>query len=160
MDMLFQAPLTLCMVKAGLAAGTTSTYSTTGATVFSIRGKAFSAVAATNAATPVVDANTGVAFPSLVLNQGTIVVFGLTAAGVIKCMQGQIAALDAAGNFVLAPQFPAIPDTVTPFGYVVLKAGATLVGTWTFGVSNLSAVTGMTYAFQDVTTLTDRPQVL
>jgi hypothetical protein len=159
MDMLFQAPLTLCMVKAGLAAGTTSTFSTTGATVYSIRGKAYSVAAATNGATPTTDANTVAAFPSLVANQGAIVVFGYNAAGAVKCMQGNIQALDATGNFILAPQFPPIPDTVTPFGYLVLKAGSTLVGTFIFGTNNLSAVTGMTYAFQDVVTLTDRPQV-
>jgi hypothetical protein len=46
-----------------------------------------------------------------------------------------------------------------PIGYIVLKAGSTLSGTFTFGSSNLSGVTGMTYTFVDVIGLPDRPQI-
>ena len=54
--------MTMCVVKAGLAAGTTSTISTTGATVYSIDGEAYSVAAKTSAATPTVDAVTNTAF--------------------------------------------------------------------------------------------------
>jgi hypothetical protein len=72
--------------------------------------------------------------------------------------QGDIKALDAAGNFVDAPQFPAFSDTAAAFGYLVLKVGAT-GSAWTLGSSNLSGVTGVSYTFVDVLTLPARPQV-
>ena len=159
MDALQQVPLTLCLSKVALAAGTTTTISTTGTTIFGIRGKAYSKAAITNGATPTTDAATGLAFPPLSANNGTIVVIGLDASGNVKAVQGSIQALDVSGNFILAPQLPAVPDTICPIGYIVLKGGSTLVGTWTFGTNNLSSVTGMTYTFVDVIGLPDRPQV-
>lgn len=159
MDALQQVPLTLCLSKVALAAGTTTTISTTGTTIFGIRGKAYSKAAITNGATPTTDAATGLAFPALSANQGTVVVIGLDASGNVKAVQGSIQALDVSGNFITAPQMPAVPDTMCPIGYIVLKGGSTLVGTWTFGTNNLSSVTGMTYTFVDVIGLPDRPQV-
>jgi hypothetical protein len=159
MDALQQVPLTFCLSKVALAAGTTTTISTTGTTTYSVRGKAATKAAITNGATPVLDAATGLAFPPIVANQGTVVVIGLDASGAIKASQGSIQALDVSGNFIIAPQLPTVPDTMCPIGYIVLKGGSTLVSTWTFGTNNLSAVTGMTYTFVDLITLPDRPQV-
>ena len=159
MDNLQQVPATLCVVKAGLAAGTTNTYGTTGATVYSIKGKAYSKAAATNAALPVVDRATNLPFVPLVANQGCVVTFSYDAAGNLRCAQGQVQALDGSGNFAVPPQFPIVLDTDCVFAYLVLKAGATLAVPYVFGTSNLSGVTGMSYAFQDVFGLPDRPQV-
>ena len=159
MDNLQQAPVTLCVVKAGLAAGTTNTYSTVGATVYGIKGKAYSKAAATNGALPVIDRASNVAFAPMAVNQGAIVTFAYDAAGNVRCAQGQMQSLDVAGNFVISPQFPIVTDTDCVFGYLVLKAGATLAAPFVFGTSNLSGVTGVTYAFQDVLSLPDRPQV-
>lgn len=159
MDQLSQVPLTMCTMKAALAAGTTTTYSTTGTTLFCIKGKAYSKAAVTNGATPTTDFTTGVAFVPFQANEGTVVVFGYDKDGTVRCSQGSVEALDASGNFINAPQLPAIKDTVCPFGYLVLKGGSTLSGDFTFGTSNLSSVTGMTYTFVDVMTLPDRPQV-
>ena len=159
MDALQQTPLSLCTVKAGLAAGTTTTYSTTGATVYAIKGKAYSKAAATNAATPTTDHTTGTAFVPVAANQGSVFVFSYDASGSVRVSQGQVRSLDDAGNFIHSPQFPAIPDTDCPFGYLIVKAGATAVGNWVFGTNNLSGVTGLTYSFVDVMTLPDRPQV-
>ena len=159
MDALVQVPLTLCLSKVTLAAGTTSTISNTGTTVFSILGKAYSKTAITNGATPTTDAQTGLAFPSLLANQGTVVTIGLDASGNIKAAQGQIQALDVAGNFILSPLMANLPATACPIGYIVLQAGATLSGTWTFGTSNLSSVTGMTFTFVDLVCMPGRPQV-
>ena len=75
MDNLSQTPLSICVSKAGLAAGTTTTYTTAAAVVFSIKGKMYSVVAATNAATPTIDADTGVAFAPLLPNQGCVFLF-------------------------------------------------------------------------------------
>lgn len=157
MDNLAQIPLTLCTVKATLAAGTTTTYSTTGTTVYCIKGRAYSKAAVTNGATPTTDAATGVAFLPVAANQGSVFVFCYDSGGNIKVVQGQVQALDVAGNFVLTPQFPGIPDTLCPFGWLVAKAGSTAVGNWVFGTNNLSGVTGLTYSFSDCMTLPDRP---
>lgn len=160
MDALSQVPLTLATKKAGLGAGTTTTFSFTANPLeYAIKGKFYSKATQTNAATPTTDAVTGAAFVALTAGYGSVYVFGYDAAGNIKVMQGKVEALDSQGNFVYAPQFPLIPDSICPFGYLVAKGGATLSGSWTFGASNLSGVSGMTYAFQDVLTLPDRPQV-
>jgi hypothetical protein len=160
MDFLSQNSLTGCLSKATLAAGTTTTISTTGTTTFVIKGKAYTKSAITNGATPTTDAATGSAFTGITANQGTVVVVGLDSSGAVKATQGSVQALDSAGNFVNAPQMPYVPDTICPIGYIVLRGGSTLSGTWTFGSSNLSSVTGMTYTFVDVALgLPDRPQV-
>lgn len=163
MDQLLQVPLSLCTSKAALAAGTTTTFSTTGATLYSIKGKAYSTAAGTNAATPTTDLNTGAAFVGVPANYGSVFVFCYdgqsTAANAIKVVQGSIEALDVSGAFKKAPIFPAIPDSVCPFAYLVVKVGST-GSTWTFGSSNLAGPpTGVTLAFQDVMTLPARPQV-
>lgn len=160
MDTLQQAPITACFTKAGLAAGTTSTLTTTATVTYANRGKMYSKAAITNQATPTTDAVTGGAFPSLLANQGVTVAIGFDVSGNLKASQGAIVALDVSGNFTQAiPTFPTIPDGVTLFGYIVLKAGSTLSGTWTFGTNNLSGVTGMTYSFQDLCNQPDRPQI-
>ena len=159
MDTLQQAPLTLCLTKAGLSAGTTSTVTTTATVTYANRGKLYSKAALTNQATPTTDAVTGLAFPALNPNQGVEVILGFDVSGNLKAMQGSIAPLDGQGNFIGARIVPTVPDGVVPFGYIILKAGTTLSGTFTFGTSNLSGVTGMTYSFQDIATLPDRPQI-
>jgi hypothetical protein len=160
MDALSLYPITGCLSKVTLAAGTTTTISTTGTTTYAIKSKACSKSAITNGATPTTDATTGSAFTGITANQGTVVVIGLDSSGAIKASQGSVESLDVSGNFIRAPQFPLIPDTVCPIGYIVLKGGSTLSGTWTFGSSNLSGVSGMTYTFVDVVLgFPERPQV-
>lgn len=161
MDALTQIPLTLAVNKAILSAGTTTTYTTGAAVTFAVRGKAFTRAAATNFATPTVDVTTGAAFATVSANQGCVFVFSwdTTATPVLRVSQSSVLTLDATGSFVNAPNFPMVPDTVCPFAYLVVRAGSTAVGTWTFGTNNLSGVTGLTYTFVDVLTLPDRPQV-
>lgn len=166
MDNLQALPVTMTTTKAGLAAGTTTTYSTTATVIFGIRSKAFSKTAVTNGATPVVDIVDGLAFTPLTFpasstvgGQGSVFVFAFNAAGTIGVAQGSVEQLDVTGAFVIAPQFPVIPDTYCPFGYLVVKLGPTAVANWTFGTNNLSAVTGVTYTFVDIFTLPDRPQI-
>ena len=156
------SPITQCMTKVALAAGTTSTINTPGSpagvTVYAIRSKAYSRAAGANLATPTTDFTTGIAFPGITANNGAVVMVGFDAAGTLRACQGPIQALDVSGNFILLPQFPVLPDTMCPVGYIVLKAGATAVGSFVFGTNNLSAVTGLTYSFADVIGLPDRPQ--
>jgi hypothetical protein len=163
-DNLAYAPVTECQSKVALAAGTTTTVNTPGSpagvTVYAIRSKLYSRAAGSNLATPTLDSTTGVAFAPISANQGAVVVLGFDAAGTnLRACQGPIQALDAAGSFIVAPQFPIIPDTICPVAYIVLKAGATAVGTFVFGTNNLSGVTGMVYAFQDICQIPDRVQV-
>lgn len=154
--------LTLCLNKANLAAGTTTTFSTTGATEYAIQDKTYSTAAAANAATPTLDGNTGKAFVAVAPNKGSVFVFAYdgqaTAANAIKVYQGTIEDLDSDANFIKPPQMPQTPDTVCPFAYMVLKAGST-ASNWTFGVSNQSGATGITYLRQDITNIPPRPQI-
>lgn len=159
MDALQFPPLTLAVGKAGLAAGTTTTLTIGTTTVYSINGKAYSKSSVSNTATPTTDATTGAAFVGVPANYGCAYVIGVDSSGAVKVSQGPLQALDASGNFVNAPQFPLVPDTVCPLGYLITKCGST-ASTWTFGSSNLAGPpTGVTFAFQDCLTLPGRPQV-
>lgn len=160
MDTLQQVPLTICLGKATLAAGTTTTLSSTGTLAYAIRGKAYSHAALSNTATPTTDVNTGLAFVPVTTNKGSIYVIGYNAAGALRVAQGSVQDLDVGGNFISAPLFPALPDDFCPIGYEVIKAGSTASANgWIFGASNQSAVTGITYTFVDVVTMPDRPQI-
>ena len=159
MDILMQSPQTVLVTRPVLAAGTTTTVSTTNAVTGWVNGVSYTAAALANTATPTTDLNTGAAFPPVAANQGTVILLGITAAGALRAMQGQVLALDVGGNFVLAPNQPAIPDNLLVFGRIVVKAGATAVGNWVFGTNNLSGVTGLTYSFADETGAMGRPQV-
>lgn len=163
MDALSQIPLTMCTMKAALAAGTSASYSTTGTTLFCIKGKAYSKAAVTNGTLPTTDATTGAAFVAQAIGTGSVYVHGFDKDGNIKVSQGSIVTLDATGAFVDLPAFPAIPDTVCPFAYELVRlapatATTPAVATWTFGTNDQSSVTGVTYARQDVMTLPARPQ--
>lgn len=161
MNNLENIPLTLALGKATLAAGTTSTLSSTGTLGYAIKGKAYSHAALSNTATPTTDANTGLAFNPVPANKGSVFVIGYNAANALKCVQGSIVDLDASGAFIQAPQFPVLPDDFCPIGYELIKAGSTASSApgWVFGTSNQSSVTGITYTFVDVIGLPDRPQV-
>jgi len=157
------AGITLNLADAGLSAGTTNTYSTANATVCAIRGKfATSLAAQTNAATPTTDATTGAAFKAVSANQGTVLVFGVNSAGAIQLAQGSIVDTEAgsgatAGNFVTAPQFPALPADFCPIGYVLVRV-APSGGSFTAGTTSWAA-TGISSTFVNVAALPDRPQV-
>lgn len=153
--------------RCGLSAGTTNTFTTTLDIHYTIKGNAYSAAAVTNAATPTTDANTGAAFVPVGPNKASVFVFCADGSGALagatKVIQGSIVDLDGAADganagYVSAlPQFPAIPDTLTPFGWVIVKVGAS--GTaWTFGSSNLSSVTNAAITFTAAATLPDRPK--
>jgi hypothetical protein len=161
MDFLAGSPLTLNLSVPVTAAGTTTTLSTTNAINVSIKGKAYSHAALTNAATPTTDANTGAAFPAIPANFGAAILIGINAAGSLGAVQGGLQALDVNGNFIVSPQFPELPDSYCPFAYEVIKAGSTASSSpgWVFGSSNQSGVTGITYALQDICTIPSRPQV-
>ena len=158
MDIQSAAGFTGCLSKATLAAGTTTTISTTGTTVYAIKGKAYSAAALTNGTTPTTDVVDGLAFTAVGVNQGSLFVHGFNAAGALKVAQGSVVDLDASGNFISAPANPALPDDFAPFAYLLIKVGSTGAA-WTYGTSNQSAATGVTYTRQDVIAMPDRLQI-
>lgn len=164
MDALSQIPLTMAVGKAGLAAGTTTTITVGTTTVYAIKGKAYSKSSVSNAATPTTDATTGSAFVAVPANYGCVFVVGVDSSQAIKVSQGPLQALDGAADganakFLLAPQFPIVPDTVCPLGYIVTKVGNS-GSAWTFGSSNLAGPpSNVLHTFVDVLTLPDRPQV-
>jgi hypothetical protein len=162
MDVLMQAPAALCTTKAGLAVGTTTTLTTANTQIFSIKGKAFSVAAAANEATPTTDAVTGAAFVAVGVSKASVFLVGRNAAGAMKAAQGQIVDLNGiAGSNALkfdVPQFPAMPDDFTPYGYIIVKVGTTGAA-WTFGTSNFAGPpTGVVFTIVDVMTMPDRPQ--
>lgn len=159
MDALQQIPLTLCTTKAGLAVGTTTTLTTANTQLYGIKGKAYTKAGTSNEATPTSDSTTGTTFVAVPVSYGSVFVICRDSSGNLKACQGQLQALDASNAFILAPQFPAIPDTLCPIGYVTVKVGST-GSAWTFGASNFAGPpTGVVFAFQDVFTLPDRPQI-
>lgn len=157
MDNLMQPLGNFCTTSGTLVAGTTTTITTSTTINYSINGIAYIKTAITNGATPTTDWPNGNAFRGIVANQGTVIVLALDSGGTVRAGQGDIEALDSQGAFVTLPQFPRLGDLVAPFGMIILKAASNLSGTWTFGSSNLSSVTGMTYTFKNLMTLPARP---
>lgn len=154
MDRLQQTSLTGALGKATLAAGTTTTVSSTGTLPFAIRGKAYSHAALSNAATPTTDANTGAAFVGVKKGFGSVFVYGFNAAGDLLCAQGEVIALDTSSStyaWKQKPQLPALPDDFCPIGALTILAGSTADATtgWVQGSSNQASVTGITYARTD-----------
>lgn len=149
---------TLTLSKGGLAAGTTTTYSTTAAVLSCIKGKLYSKSAVTNGTTPTVDVVTGKAFQALTAGKSCIFLFGFDSGGTIRVTQGPIVPTDDVNGDLAALHYPTFPDTIAAFGALIAKAGSTLVGTWTFGTNNLSGVTGMTYTFADLAFVPAAPE--
>lgn len=158
MDQLTQRGANFCTTSGLLTAtGGETVYDTTVTINYVINGKIATKTAVTDGATPTTDYNTGAAFVALTASEGCVMVWGLISGGTVKVVQGPVVDLDASGNFMVAPQFPAVPDDMVPFAYQVLKAAST-AGTITFGSSNWNA-TGFTNAIVNVAVLPARPQV-
>lgn len=162
MDILTQAPLTINLSNAGLAAGTTSTYTTTATTAHAINGVFGTTLAAqTNTASPTTDVNTGAAFVAQKANEACVYLWGVNAAGAIKVAQGTIVPTETgvtttAGAFITVPQFPSVPNDFCPIGYCVVRTSPT-GSAFTFG-STAWAASGITTTFKNICTLPDRPK--
>ena len=169
--------ITACFGNTGVTMGTTTTVTITTAKDFAIRGKVYTATAASNAAvTSFLDPNTGVAPKGVGPGYGCIMVACLVSTGTIATMrfvQSEIVPLQAnsaqytAGAFLDAPEFPAIPNTLCPIGYFVVKVATdyTAGGTHIFGTTSVatgamnSAATAYAITATSVATLPDRPQL-
>jgi hypothetical protein len=153
---------------AGLTAlGAETLFDTANATVYSVDGQLFSAAAVVDGATPVLDGD-GNPFPALAVTnsdgsisgKGAAVVWCRNAATATVCFQGPITTLDGLStNFEFAPQFPGIPDDVTPYAYQILKqqTDGVTADSSTFGASNWDA-TRFTNTITNCATLPRRPQ--
>jgi len=140
------------------ATGAETLHDSTVAMNFCIDGKVYQK-SGTNAnqVTPTTDHSTGADFKTLSASKGCVMVWCYNASGTVKVVQGEVTDLAADGSFVVAPEFPLIPNDVCPFAYQILKAGST-AGTITFGTSNWNA-TGFTNAIVNIAALPSRPQV-
>ena len=156
MDFLQQAPLTANYNAEVLAAGTTTTLSSTNAFSYSIDGFLYAKAALSNTATPTTDKNTGVAFVGIAAGFCSIFAVLLNAAGTLAVVQGQVQAIDVANSPIFLPQLPAIPAGYVPVGLIGVSVKPT-GATWTFGSSNLSGATNTVYSFIDVGTYPSRP---
>lgn len=102
------------------------------------RGAAFTRAVNSGAATPTTDAVTGAAM-TLVANQARVFCWGVNAAGANQVIAGPVAAWTDTSALSTPLQLPSLPDSFTLTATVVIKAGSTTVGTWTFGTSNWNA---------------------
>jgi hypothetical protein len=156
--------MTQNLVSAGFVLGTTSTYTTTVTTQHVINGVFGTTLAAqTNTASPTTDATTGAAFVPLTANQATVLVWGVNAAGAIKLSQGSIVPTETGvtttvGNFINAPQFPALPDDMCPIAYCLVRTSPTgnafTAGTTSWTASGISCTTA-----KNINTLPARPLI-
>jgi hypothetical protein len=148
--------------------GAAKTYTTQNMT-FANQGKLYYAAGAAGAATPAADAATGKAFKALSIGQGCVYVWTLNAAGAVGLVQGPLPPslpsgaigtnLDSNGNFTAPPQFPSLPDTLTPFAYSVVAVGSAYAGAGFIpGSSDNWNATGLTTTAQDVFVLPQVPQ--
>lgn len=147
-----------CTTSGALTAtGAETVYDTTISILFAIDGEIYTKTAVTDGATPTTDGNTAAAFTALAANEGCVFVWGLNTSGTVSVRQGSVEDLDSAGNFKVAPQFPAVPDSICPFAYQVIKNGST-GSAWTIGTSNWNA-TGITSTISSVAELPFRPKI-
>jgi hypothetical protein len=156
--------LTINLANAGFVAGTTSTYTTTVTTAFSINGKFGTTLAAqTNTASPTLDANTGVAFPAITANNCACLVWGTNLAGTIALCQGPsvataVGVTTTVGAFIAAPQFPSLPEDFCPMAYQIVRVSPT-GSSFTTGVTNWTASGITCTVMKNISTLPDRPQI-
>lgn len=158
MDYLAQIPLTMATTIGGLAVGTTTTLTLANDVQYCIKGKGYKKSAVSNTATPTTNAATGLAFNAIGTNYAGAFAICLDSSGALKVVQGSIVAYSDAGEFTgSAPQLPAVPDTLCPIGYELVKVIST-GSSWTFGTSNQASQTGITKVLVDCFTLPARPQ--
>jgi hypothetical protein len=160
----FDASYTLNLVNAAAVAGTGSSFTSTVTTAGIINGKFVTTLAAqTNAASPTTDANTGLAFNALQPNQCCALVFGQTAAGALRLVQGPIIACalgvtTTPGALINDPQFPPLPNDFLPLAYTIVKTAPSAVP-WIPGTGAWAASGVVASTFQNIGALPARPQV-
>ena len=166
MDILALGSITCNPTNGVCLAGTTNTWNNSVAINPVIKGK-YGVTLATNSnqsKTPTLDANTGVAFTTILPNKCAAIVFGVNAAGTIVGAQGPIidtvtGVTTTVGAFIGAPQFPAIPDDFCPIAYTVVRVAPSGTTGFTCGVTEWAASSMSCTTFQNVFVLPSRPQI-
>ena len=167
----------LVLSRAGAATANLSAVASTGAKTyttqamtFTVQGKLYYVAGAAGATTPVLDGVTGKTFIALQKNQGCAYMWAVNAAGVVALVQGPVPVtattvititnVDDSGNFSLVPQMPPLPDTFTPFAYMIVRLQSTYAGTgFIAGSSDNWNATGVVTTTQDLFSLPAFPQI-
>lgn len=117
--------------------GAATTYSTSAAP-FSVRGTMYNKALVSGGTTPTTDGNSGVAM-TLTANHAACFVWAVNTSGTVSVYKGPtVDYTDTSAGSTACP-LPTLPALICPFAVVVIKAGATVSGTWTFGSSNWNA---------------------
>lgn len=117
--------------------GAATTYSTS-VFGYALNGDHFAKAAVAGGATPTTDGAAGAAM-TLQANQAAAFVWAVNAAGTVSVYKGPtVSWTDTSAGSTACP-LPVVPGNVTPFAAHTVQAGATTVGTWTFGTSNWNA---------------------
>lgn len=146
----------------GLLTGTgaETVYDTTVTISYCVDGVMKTKTAVTDGATPTTDGNTGAAFNAVLPDKVCLLVWGLNVSGTVSLYQGPIESVDGETDVAkIYPQFPQIPDGITPFAYTVFQTtGASSAAGLLPGTANWNA-TGLTATHVNVSTLPLRPRV-
>lgn len=142
------------------ATGAETVYDTTVTISFCVDGKAYTKTAVTDGATPTTDGNTSAAFTAVLPDKVCVFVWGLNASGTVSLYQGSIEDVDGDTDTAkIYPQFPAIPDTITPFAYTIYQTdGTSAAAGLRPGTDNWNA-SGLTVTHVNLMTMPDRPQI-
>lgn len=137
-----------------IKAGTTTTYDLEDSSCV-IDGKFATVLAASGTrAAPTTDANTGEAFVTVADDKGCALVVGVTAAGALAVVQGDIKDMEAGTlEFKITPPFASIPEDFCPIGYVICKndSGSDFIA----GTTDWADID---VTFVDIAIMPDRPQ--
>lgn len=179
MQLYDMAGLTMALGHAALAAGTTTTLTTSNAINVVINGKTYTLAAITNVQPATTDAATGVAPKAVPPGYGCIFIIGaLKPASGVACsttlgyVQSELVPIEAsasgvytAGAFIDLPEIPAnIPDTFCPIGYITCRVASTNSASYTMFTSGTTATgaqnsntTGFANLYGSLSTLPSRP---
>lgn len=151
----------MCFTSGALTGtGAETVYDTTVTITYTVDGKLKAKTAVTDGATPTTDGNTGAAFTAVKPDKVSVFVWGLNASGTVSLYQGSIEDVDGDTDVAKRyPQFPSIPDGITPFAYTIFQTtGASAAGGLKPGTDNWNA-TGLTATHVNISTLPLRPQI-
>lgn len=141
------------------ATGSETVHDTTATIQFAIGGKAYTKTAITDGATPTTDAVSGETLAltgTTTTGECAAVVWCLDKDGNVKCLFGKKVTVDYYGTLSRQPEFPTVPNTLTPFAYQICKH-YNQASTFTFGSSNWDT-TGFTGTPVDILVLPNKPQ--
>lgn len=150
-----------CFVSGALtnADAAETVYDTTVAIDYCIDGKMYQKATVADGATPTTDGHTGAAFTAVLPDKICVFVWGLDSSSTVKLYQGSIEDVDGDTDVAkISPQFPFIPNDITPFAYTIYQTdGTSAAAGLRPGTDNWNA-TGLTVTVVNISTLPKRPQ--